>query len=133
MCWATRLKPHILVAEKDIPTIKILRSTLESYYFSDFKYNIGEVKYSLLATPYHPIGFSEFLQIDYGLHSYHPDCGVVRTNLYIYVKLLKDSIITKYYDMAILVANCVIPEGSSYYLNEWGEYVSSRLKVISTI
>ena len=124
MCWETRLEPVLLVAEKDIPVKKILRDTMEPYYHPTLKYEIGKEYYTFMESPYRPLGFHQFMQIGYGFHSYHNMCTLtIEQGLQLCVRFDGHAVCVYPYKN-MLIADCVIPKGSTYYLNEF----SSKLE-----
>lgn len=131
MCWATRLKPVLLVAEEDIPVKKILRDTMEPYYHPTLKYEIGKEYYTFMESPYRPIGFHQFMQIGYGFHSYHNMCTFTIEQGSTLCVRFNGHTVCVYPNKNILIADCVITKGSTYYLNEFHEYVSNCIKVLS--
>ena len=134
MCWISFNKPIKMIAEKDIPVVKFVykrQGGYQSVYYR-YPYKIGDEVTSTII-------FGGENYIREGLHSYIP-CSIYLEgwhSYYICVKLKNscfnvDTLFSEYDDGSTLVQmNCIIPKGSEYYVNERGEVVSNKLKVIN--
>jgi hypothetical protein len=143
MCWYSSNKEDFepKVATEDIPVIKVVLKEESDKYISVYyahPYQVGDMCESSIVIE----GDDYETRISQGLHSYSKDVVLSRrklgdtswkpsSRLYIdspdHIWVL-DSFVLKE-DMAKL--NCIIPKDSVYYVNECGEYVSNRLKVVS--
>lgn len=130
MCWISNSLPYVQIAEKDIPVFKILRRDLVSAYFN-FPYNIGETyKIREINVHYWDIFEDEYV-IRAGFHSYDPSLVIAVSDTYI----LKVLLISRGYRLdhfnaiSFKIVDCIIPEGSKYYKNEYGEIVSDCIKI----
>ena len=64
------------------------------------------------------------------LHSYDSNLELLETNKNVLIKPL-EYVIETYQKDNIYCMECVIPEGSQYAVNKYGEYVSDTLKVLN--
>ena len=137
MCWRkySTIKPFALTAEKDIQCFKVVLtfSTLPNTILSPynyFRYEIGqeyhleeEIKVLTSAAAY---------EIYQGFHSYSEE---------VEFRIDKDEYQIKFgpkkidwfplsMGSGINILKCIIPEGSEYFLNDQGEYVSNCIKPI---
>lgn len=129
MCWVSSYRPVLKVAEAEIPVKKVIRiidGEIVSPCYSNVKW-IPKVIYeeaigSIYYTPYKDYIINE------GLHScsdieYRSGCFVNKT--------VKGSRILFSAFSNMHIYDAIIPKGAKYYLNEHGEYVSNRLKIIN--
>ena len=142
MCWATNIPSHKepLIADKDINVKKVVikRSddTISSaYMFCEYK--LGEVmEVNEMICEY----YSQYLCVYEGLHSYHEDTDIYLTRgltlglmptLYVFSEINGRKLDYFYEDLKsgsrYMEMHCIIPKGSTYYVNEHGEYVSNKL------
>ena len=129
MCWITQQEPIEELAKKDIPVYKIVKSNLQAYYFQEFKYAVGETFYSIMGwIDFQVYGVHAFWQIGHGLHSYSYECPMEGPYVYNPTRTRR---LSGYVHCKTAKLHCVIPKGSTYYVNNDGEYVSSYLKVLS--
>lgn len=155
MCWTTsRKEPIKRIALLNIPVFKILKQYKKSLIHSDCQSN----KESLLSLCYN-FKYEEgetysldkelecvkdgIVSIFEGFHSYSNYCKVLIGNVPGYdsnearkVAMVTSegnnilSTISMYSgDVKWVKMNCIIPKGSEYYLNEYGEYVSDKIKI----
>jgi len=150
MCWTANIPSHKepLIADKDINVKKVVlkRSgdTINSVYM-DCKYKLGEVmEVDEMICEY----YSQNLCVYEGLHSYHEDTVIYLTlslmpTLYVFSGISGRKLDYLYsgfggrkvdylYDCSrpysyYMEMHCIIPKGSTYYVNEHGEYVSNKL------
>lgn len=138
MCWRyyTSIDKKSHIAETDIRTFKILRlekHTLHAYY-QNYDYTIGKIN---------SVNSLELIgnKIFEGFHSYNlnNDCdrmsvleGVMMSALegIVMVRDKKGRVLDHYLCAEHLVkVECIIPKGSEYYENSFGEIVSNKLIV----
>lgn len=141
MCWQTRYKTKLKVAEDNIPVTKIVRvssNIIQAYYVPEFIYSIGVVYHSKLDSPYL---YGRSWRVQKGFHSYKPSCTIELYKAFcsddwycaLVVKNLISVISDNYgplYRDDLGIMSCVIPKGSKYYENEYGEIVSDTIKPI---
>ena len=123
MCWSSKIKPVLLIAGKDIPVKKILLHQGTNDYVSpcykQFGWNINKVHTTKLGEPIvHPLSYD----ISQGFHS----CEDIIA-LDVFWATGFHIIFERDYDEVVVSA--IIPKGSEYYKNEFGEYVSNKLKI----
>ena len=139
MCWETKkhIKPH--VADKDLHVYKIcLRQyndgALPYYYPTRVFYEEGKTYAADHFVEPQPLHYDfVYMEIHHGMHSY--SC---KRQIKLYEKI--PCTICSYFDggsylgnynikLNLLLALCSIPKGTTYYLNENGEYVSEFIKM----
>lgn len=127
MCWKSYKysDKKCRIAETDIRTFKILRlkkHTLSAYY-QNYDYIIGKIN---------SVNSLELIgnEIFEGFHSYNlnNDCLSVVGGI---VVQAKEGGFIDYYSRIdhIVKVECIIPKGSEYYENSFGEIVSNKLIV----
>ena len=142
MCWVTKNEDCLyrMTADKDIPVFKIVHDADErpgyvSYYYGAF-YIEGQESTSYLEEPL--TGQKKSYSVNHGIHSYGSDIVKVSLGWHIgeirvYVIFLGECLDACIYDQEYINAkdiyrlDCIIPKGSKYYLNEYGEYVSNKI------
>lgn len=135
MCWNSHKTPVSQIADSDINIFKIVRKTpiaeRSKSLFFNFEYNLKE-PYSLsekleVDVRFH-FNYREFI-INEGFHSYHPTV-YLRTTSHVIEVLVSPYEFhigwIPYFD-ELVKAHGIIPKGSQYFLNEYGEYVSNRI------
>lgn len=142
MCWMTNRIAILKIAKEDIPVFKILKKDMTSVYFNwQYSLNIPyRSKLDCLQTFFDSEGTLNV--IERGIHSY--DLKQVKLKL---ARSKEDTfpyivfgIYSNYNDIKLdtfEVHDCAkivgyIPQGSYYYLNEKGEYVSDTI-VLTTV
>ena len=137
MCWKSKHTPIKKVAEKDITVYKIFGKyggKIHSCCYYGFLWGIGEVK--TLDKPLqveerktaHP-PFNDITNYNYvineGYHSFaiKPYCN--------YVGWMNPKSVQFIFHWSSddMLCECIIPEGSIYYENEYGEIVSDKLMI----
>lgn len=131
MCWTSPNHPVYKVAEQDIPVYK--RFDKQQMIFKNSKlvavtslergynYIINrlnkpiELKHIYVKSPY--VGY-KYYNIHKGYHSW-----LSRKDCHPYI----------FYTITIRVVKCIIPKGSTYAVNEFGEVVSSNIVVTDEI
>jgi hypothetical protein len=152
MCWSTRIKKYASQkdATEDIKTFKVVTKDnyghyIPYYYGIDFSYEVGRTHRHTKPIHIDIVDYSsgldeqnEIYEINEGLHSYNCDkvkliwhphiCQFAVESKYQWTYYTADSYLfsTDLYKM-----NCIIPAGTTYYENEYGEIVSNVLKVLS--
>ena len=153
MCWVGKVTDK-KVADKDILVKKFLTDDMRSPVMY-FKYELG-VEYDRLLTPKHVEGNYDKIEIISGLHCYSNGCKILRNrhnNYYCVFSTPTKSIanflrcitgwlihglmnwvcfsLYRYYEYSPYYA--VIPKGATYYENDKGEIVSSKLIINGVI
>lgn len=140
MCWKTIYRPVKCVAKRDIKVVKFIMSKYgEQFYTPYYRQEIamGQIKTSKLVDP-HRVGdiIDSFYAIGEGLHSYGMNIDIVIQNGRIDIMSNGERLdywFDTYNGFRVYIAECVIPKGSSYYLNEHNEYVSDKLKYVNVV
>lgn len=131
MCWISYYRePKRLIAKEDIPVIKVLNKDHTSKYFGNIHYVKGKEypKVDLvftwtrhcheIAEGYHSLAKDEFI-----LHKVLPNSYDLRS-------VEKDVTLEYLITDTELIVDFVIPKGTAYYLNEYGEYVSETIRMV---
>lgn len=146
MCWSAINKSDLNrhIAKDNIPVTKFVavfgNDDIFSYY-NDFAYKIGEVYNTKLGKPHlSDTYWGEMNVINHGFHSYSVKVKIRKRDS----QLLNAILNSRYADGFLktfkhpnrgignmAVADCIIPKGSAYYLNSYGEYVSDSIKIIN--
>ena len=147
MCWQSRKYKEIKTAEEDIKVYKIVDGELDQIgeknpkflsCYQCFTYRLDKV-YSVNPLK---IYFTEegTATIYEGLHSYDLEqveymyvCEHEMDSLLVYNKITNAhcALISPRQRCVFVKLNCIIPKGSQYIINGWGEVVSTQLKTIS--
>lgn len=137
MCWSCPGKAKQLFAKKDIPIIKILYNTdqglVSPYRF--YKYELNR----LYDSSFNIRKGSDITRIYEGLHSYSNKVRIERyIGAVLSVSFKTDTSwdsgwigLDEFRNPSAVVVLGFIPAGTYYYLNERGEYVSSKLILTS--
>ena len=133
MCWLSKYKPFKMVASEDIPVQKVLRKhddgQLFSPVFNSIGWKRGEVKVARIDSIYHL--YPNTYIIECGLHSCKKITFLSGVNKEAWVSTLHEELDCYsplwYKAKNEIVVDAIIPKGSHYYLNEYGEYVSDKL------
>jgi len=132
MCWVTNITPQSKLAEEDIPVFKVVRKNSLLSYYTDYPYILNEVHTTKPLKINH--SSVEEWKIQEGFHSYSIECvtKIVRTvcgrSIKVYNSDKDDEVLLDYYEISSTCKlECLIPKGSLYYVNEWGEYVSESI------
>jgi len=130
MCWTSVKIPKLKVAKYNIPVFKVMSltskaDTLSSIYMG-FNYEIGKEYTSTIGEVFG----SPVYCIDEGFHSYSLGCTVSAIGKLTMVFASKTVHQLDVYGSETILVKCIIPKGSSYYLNENGEYVSNKIKLL---
>lgn len=136
MCWITGYKPIKQTAEEDIPVFKIMdykKDELRSFYMG-FKYEIGKLYVGDIEDP-KKTRYGGYIQVAF--HSYSNKCKIILENAILTIttpdhfNIQSEVLSNRNNRDNVLKVNCIIPKGSSYYINENEEYVSDKIKIIS--
>lgn len=130
MCWKTNHLAVKRIAETDIPVQKVLSVNTEignitSPMYIEFEWEVGKVYECKIGKVHCSDGISRYA-INEGFHSsekLNHDC---QCNEWVNGGS-KHLFIAGFWDA---VCDAVIPAGSEYYLNEDGDYVSNKMKII---
>lgn len=131
MCWITYVRslaePHY--AETDMKVCKIVRlrrkwfgrTVFEApFYGSGFKYKLNKVYYQEIMDVFRLITGEDKFQyqtINIGLHCFALNEAAIR--------YLAGS-----WNYNLILVKAVIPEGTKYFINEYGEIITERLKIL---
>ena len=135
MCWITDERTTAQVAKEDIPVFKLCtrdmsNNILPYYYSNKLKYEVDLTYTSKIHKFKNAAGQHE---INRGIHSYSPKCTISSFSYGVSVISPEFRTLDNYCRYALCMILCVIPEGSTFYLNEKGEYVSNRITVVKAI
>ena len=126
MCWYGNEVP--LIAEKDIPVIKILKNDRRSP-FMKMPYELEKVyKTEILVYKFRR---ASDVEISNGFHCYDCDCSLLRRMDILFVRSKWLRIVLQSYLDAIPYKG-IIPKGTKYFINKYGEIVTESIKVIGT-
>ena len=134
MCWKSKHKPKLEIAEEDIPVQKVLDVTVGYEPCSPiypFKWKLNNKYFVQLPIPI----FDDKLkcwQAHIGFHS----CGSIHVIDYNFARQCKNK-----FGVTVLatsnfrydnwkVFNCIIPKGTKYYKNEYDDYISNALIIL---
>lgn len=116
------MPPRIIKAKKDVPVFKVLHIDMTSVY-TGFRYVLNTAYSTVLDTPKY------WYVMQSGFHSYTYDVTLKRDHGRLDINdpmgIQLDYFLTK-----LIRADCVIPKGSKYAINERGEVISEKIKVI---
>lgn len=133
MCWKTSRPPIKKIAESDLKVYKILtciENRIVSPIKSEFAWELNKTYKTELDSPKYYI-HGRVNVINCGFHSLL-DSPILYTSSFRHFKIWKTKYLCDiiYYDEGECVFEAVIPKGSKYYENGWGEIVSNQLKII---
>ena len=138
MCWITFKPLKAKVAKRNIKVLKVLYihpsepTVLVPYFYSGvYKYSInGENPViPITAKGYNPNINSAPQAIREGYHSYAANCSVrdvTPTEMFVNNLYFCDD---EYTGRQVHLVECIIPKGTTYYLNEFMEYVSENIVI----
>lgn len=144
MCWRTKELErtnncNALIAKEDIHCYKIVKLNDEYGFrsmYRNFKYEIG-VEYEnsdSLALSFNTI--NKTFEIYNGFHSYSYESTTCEVNRRHYgynewkIRNINKELLDWIGEFNAIQVECIIPKGSKYFLNERGEYVSDKIKII---
>ena len=136
MCWRSKNAVK-QVAKEDIKTFKVGMKMgdnyFKSYYFTHLYKPLQKYETEMCVLDTKEDGFA----ITHGFHSYDPEfCKISLGKIVIgkcwdvfYVNKETMKLLNWYTDFLckLLVAECIIPKGTTYYENEHGEIVSEAI------
>lgn len=125
MCWITYGIPLALIAEVDIPILKVgvEDGNIMVSPYTQFSYELGKI-YKMAEM--NPICFNGQYHINEGFHSYDPR-ELQLYCMYWAIIVAKGSLTQARYPGWMNVFEGFIPKGSHYYLNICGELVSDGI------
>ena len=151
MCWfsgSKKLSKYRRIARKDVLVRKLVMATESPYkvvsYFTGFEYELGKTYYDSYLSIIHANEPQLGACIFVGFNSYSTECKITRKEqTTVSGDKKKDEIevyspdggeLVECYELDnLLMIDCVIPKGATYYVNELGEYVSESIKPIRII
>ena len=131
MCWISKIKPIIRVAESDIPVEKVLSGDdgfVHSPVYTGHFWKLGaEYSVTLGAPHFSKYDFNSIV-VESGFHS----CALICHDRWFWKSVGSNGAAREMFNYRgdEHVYSAVIPSGSHYYVNDYGEYVSDRLKII---
>ena len=142
MCWTGHSK-HKKIATEDICCKKIIGTSedkmLRAWFRRNHVYHIGET-YTARINPLPSTVGETRLIIRNGLHCYDNKVGI--TSVYLVVSRLCYGLRDFYHpflermgavEVRPVIVECIIPKGTVFYENQWGDIVSEALKIIKII
>lgn len=127
MCWISKERIK-RIAKEDIPVFKIVNRDKTSV-FRNFLYE-ENTEYSLGKEIHvYESGIMHFF-INEGFHSYCKKCEITYTysdGFFRVIDLVGTVLLGR---KSLLILECLIPKGATYYINEEGECVSDKLKTL---
>lgn len=131
MCWFGERNAVLKIAEEDINVFKIAiksENTIISAY-KGFQYKIEQ----LYETEINLEKGYTFASIDKGFHSYSNKCRLIKGCSHFGYSAFRIMFKTRLLDsfgrhaVPYCRVDCIIPKGSQYYENEYGEIVSNKI------
>lgn len=135
MCWITSKIPDLKIVDKPIKVYKIFRGSFEKLSSLVYPYDWipGEIRHQKIGKVISEKILSRTrYRINEGFHSfiYLPKIEPININES-YIETAYSFI--AFENKKIIVCECEIPKGSLYYINEWDEIVSNKLKIIECV
>ena len=150
MCWTGHSK-HKKIATEDICCKKIISTSedkmLRAWFRRNHVYHIGET-YTAKINPLPSTVGETRLIIRNGLHCYDNKVGITSVDMnngeapYLVVSRLFHGLRDFYHpflermgavEVRPVIVECIIPKGTVFYENQWGDIVSETLKIIKII
>lgn len=126
MCWYGNEIP--LIAEEDIPVIKILKNDRRSP-FMKMPYELNKVYETEILV--YKFRRASDVEISNGFHCYDSGCSLfVKSNLLIVKSKWLRIALQSYVDS--LPYKGIIPKGTKYFINKYGEIVTESIKILGT-
>ena len=145
MCWYSKSEPIRKYSIADMTVYKVFRlkdGKLYSPIQKDEIWRIGIEKSMFGNITVETEGTADYMmyRIDNGLHSLNEKPETIKTyneidpDSYEYIKgwYVEKKFILEYTSVDVL-CKCIVPAGSTYYINDDHEVVSNRLKIIQMI
>lgn len=140
MCWSSRNRSILeckKVAQEDVPVRKIMMVSKTGQYLSYFR----EFIYALNVPYSQPIepksdGIQRWGCKTKGFHSYDVNCRMSKRkgerDDIMDVFSPNNKLFLEYYSLLhnLVIVDCIIPKGTTYYVNENGEYVSENIIIV---
>lgn len=151
MCWCSKSTIPTVIAENDVIVYKIMLSTGFNKYFKSFHfrkvYEVGKKYAEVMETePNENPDISTMrysMIIERGFHSYSMEkTSITANDCYLNVicnengKYISNiNYVKAFYttNCEVVIAKCIIPKGSKYYMNDLGEIVSDHIIVTGEI
>lgn len=132
MCWISNNKPERLIAKECITVYKVVQIYPDGKilsYFNDFPYKLGGIYNTVITVKHLKDGYNDFYFVEEGFHSYnyHLKIGL---DPFLNMPIAYDESNARYYGVGIYGMLCIIPKGAEYYVNEYGDIVSTSIKPI---
>lgn len=130
MCFYTTVKSSPLVAHINMICYKVLDENMCSW-IRGFEYTINKVYKTELGVLYdsdYPIDIC-FTSLNKRIYSKNAYC--ISKGFHFYQRNTKQisRIYKARYTRIPCIYKCIIPKGSLYYKNQWGEYVSDQIMI----
>ena len=133
MCWISKKKPERLVAKEDTTVYKIVQvfpdNKIHSYY-NEFIYELGQIYNTECNVEYFKQDEDDLYLINEGFHSYNynPSIGydTIKQSVIVGSKSME-----VYSGPGVFGMLCIIPKGTEYYINDYGDIVSTSIKPIT--
>lgn len=131
MCWTGKIT-GFRIAFKDTPVIKVCYKRRDVKGFlskiQNYLYDLNELEKAKLGISHYKGNKGFFLEINEGLHSYDATefwkGWANYYNVSEYIGLISDDNCNYHYLVGF------VPKGSIYFINEFGEIVSNKLKLV---
>jgi hypothetical protein len=142
MCWYGKATPKI--AKDDIPCKKIVgkHETKRNVYVPFFRSPYTDMTYHIGKTYMAKVGISYYIDlstvfrrnedlITTGIHCYANDVKIFDSKPLGYktVKIGRFNTLYTYKNNPVVLC-CIIPKGTVYYENEYGEIVTEKLRIV---
>lgn len=135
MCWTTKLNTQKLIADRNIDIFKVCSirqfKIVSVYWGREYKLNTAyvlpielEVEVETMKEVNGKIRSTSY-SIHQAFHSYSPDCKIILNP--VSIAIWYDTTFLDSYGIDCVKVLGFIPKGSTYYINEWGEYVSNAI------
>jgi hypothetical protein len=133
MCWICNNKPERLIAKECITVYKVVQIYPDGKilsYFNDFPYKLGGIYNTVITVKHLKDGHNDFYFIEEGFHSYNYQLEI-GIDPFPQTPIAYGKSSARYYGVGIYGMLCVIPKGAEYYVNEYGDIVSTAIKPIA--
>jgi len=130
MCFYTTVKSSPWVAHTDMVCYKVLDQNMCSW-IQDFEYTINKVYKTELGTLHDANYPGNIYFTSLNERIYYKDVYCIFRGFHSYQRNTKQisRIYTQRYTTIPCIYKCIIPKGSLYYKNQWGEYVSDQIMI----
>lgn len=128
MCFCTTVESSPLVAHRDMVCYKVLDQNMCSW-IQGFKYNINTVYKTELGVLEGEINNIFFSSLNKRIYSKNVYC--IYKGFHSYQRNTKQisKVYVARYTRIPCIYKCIIPKGSLYYRNQFGEYVSDQIMI----